>query len=91
MVLKNLPPLAGLTFNCNVCPTLTRGAAFYRRYAAVFGCASRDILESAVIDRRYSPQPANHFSGFIRNFLVQRLNADEIAVVVHVPDRYWFR
>jgi len=47
MVLKNLPPLAGLTFNCNACPTLTRRATFYRRYAAVFGCASRDILDSS--------------------------------------------
>jgi len=48
MVLQNLPPLAGLTFNCNGYPTLTRGATFCRRYAAVFGCASRDILDSAV-------------------------------------------
>src|SRR6267142_827538 len=27
-------------------PTLARGATFCRRYAAVFGCASRDILDS---------------------------------------------
>ena len=47
MVLKNLPPVAGLTFNCNAYPTLTRGATLCRRYAAVFGCASRDILDSA--------------------------------------------
>jgi len=49
MVPKNLPPLAGLTFNCNGYPTLTRGATFCRRYAAVFGCASRDILDSAAL------------------------------------------
>jgi len=41
MVLKNLPPLAGLTFNCNAYPTLARGATFCRRYAAA-------------IERRYS-------------------------------------
>ncbi|HYR87469.1 MAG TPA: hypothetical protein VE422_25520 [Terriglobia bacterium] len=48
MVLKNLPPLAGLIFNCNAYPTLPRGATLCRRYAAVFGCASRDILDSFV-------------------------------------------
>jgi len=46
MVLKNLPPLARLTFNCHAYPTLARGATFCRRYAAVFGCASRNILDS---------------------------------------------
>src|SRR6266850_5442806 len=47
MVLKNLPPLPGLIFNCNAYPTLARGATFCRRYAAVVGCASRDILDSS--------------------------------------------
>jgi len=30
MVLKNLPPLAGLTFNCDAYPTLARGATLCR-------------------------------------------------------------
>ncbi|HYR85048.1 MAG TPA: hypothetical protein VE422_13280, partial [Terriglobia bacterium] len=66
MVLKNLPPLAGLTFNRNAYPTLTRGATFCRRYAAVFGCASRDIL-----DRRYSRKARVHGIEFVSEFLNQ--------------------
>ena len=47
MVLKNLPPLAGLTLQLQRIPHAARGATFCRRYAAVFGCASRDILDSS--------------------------------------------
>ena len=86
VVLKNLPPLAGLTLNCNVYPTLTRGATFCRRYAAVFGCASRNITISIAMLAKLDPAAEGpvHDDG-VRQDERQANDRDE----KHDPKRLW--